>query len=830
MECMVCNLVQEVQSSPGRASCCPHCGWPHGSLVLTFEGREVTESDPIPVRIIGQQAATIDVECSNAGHGTLLCETRDLPPGVQLDRTLKDSWDVARGGDPHLIRLHVDPSHVPAGQQEIPIAIWACDAKGHRSSDLRPFALDCAYQPHYLRLVLEATRMGPIHVYSDLLLFKRDKPHRTLKLKNLGQVPLSVNIKASEGYKIRRAGVTAFTTEITDLVVQAEIREDILVSPASNKVFDRGEITVEVPQIGQIHTVQLHPLPEEEVYTPTYRYIVGIDFGTAKTAVCVADGTLPKPEPGFVEWPYSKGDLRPKVDSVIMYPEKGGLPLFGFDVPIGIEEGDLLIRSIKMRLAEDRVYEIPGSGRKAEVLDVVAEYLRFLLRHLEAQDWFADSHDPFSDVLFVMSLPVLDDSVLARRQESLTRQAAIKAGLNAEQVRFFYEPECAAVDYLRNREKWHLGVRNNDLLCVYDCGAGTTDISVLRIHIRGGEVSFTVEARVGFPVGGDLIDQLLVELAADNIGGSAKLEASGATRDQVVAALRPRKETLGFPNPPARNTSVPCDIGRERFDLSSEELDHRFQPYLDMMLDVGCSPDDLEIISLLVAGPNGGIAPDAGLPSLGQVLAERGIAKERVRWVCLTGGSSMMLGTVRTLLSFFPKATLVPSEQQLHQLSKERDCPLTLNVARGAAMRPSFRVEGQLRETYYVTFSSLSDEPLACVSAEFGTSQLQPVIPAGATPGTSSDAIPRVLRPEETVTVNVVAKLGGEEGVVFRERVCNSFPQIAHLRAGLSYGIAARLPDSGPQTVKLDNRLRLRIDLGVESEWKPYLQEVFIDD
>jgi molecular chaperone DnaK len=113
-------------------------------------------------------------------------------------------------------------------------------------------------------------------------------------------------------------------------------------------------------------------------------------------------------------------------------------------------------------------------------------------------------------------------------QRQATKDAGRIAGLDV--LRLVNKPTAAALAYGLDKSR-------DGLIAVYDLGGGTFDISILKLH----EGIFEVVATGGDThLGGDDIDNLLIAIALDDIGGDAELGYGRASHEnrELVQAIR----------------------------------------------------------------------------------------------------------------------------------------------------------------------------------------------------------------------------------------------------------------------------------------------------
>lgn len=791
--CEVCGF--EAQATDGlEPNYCERCGWSLGKLAV--------ELVPSTLTLAGDRPEALSLRCRNSGWGHLKCTLGELPHGVSLAVGATREWTL--GPHPHDVTVLVDPKTVDSAARTLPLSIWANDKRGVFTHDYRPPAPETALQEHPLAVPFQRRRLGPVHYFQELLLFQRRQRQQPWKLQNRGDVDLAVEIEVTGGYQVRRPGELPQTRLVVKLLGQNHTEELLIDAPEQGGT---GTLTARVADLPHFdRDVLLCWIGEETIAENPHAWIIGIDFGTAKTAVFVTDCRVPGSPPAPVEWPSPAGPKRLKVPSAIEYVRNRVMPNFGWEVSptAELDVRNTVIRSIKKRLIEDVRYRLPD-GREVNAQDVVTDYIRFILSHVRQQPMF-QRRDPFPQAQIVLGLPVRDQDEQFHEQERRTKMAAQAAGLRPEQLVCFPEPECAAVDFLCRQSEMGMTVQDGDLLCVFDGGAGTTDICILEVRL-GQEASFVRRALAGFPIAGDVVDELLArhflsrwkdegvleEVAADLSTFRIKGDATPRSYMQLLMQLRQLKEQLVFPDPDqptAGPQSVQFVYGRtpdEAVEISWNLIDELYGPYAQKMVETGFQPED--VVPDWRKDQPGGRALGQALPSLRDVLWQNHIEPMNIRWLCLTGGTSFIPIQVALLQHLLQVATLIPPRTRLSELSRQSDSPLTLNVAQGAARRPQFRISGQLQADY----------ALRLVTGQ--TSLEQAALARGDAPGKVAQETSFTLPPLCEANLQVVARVGTVSGVVYSQPVKNRDEvSTAMVLPTLEYGA--------------DQRLYLAIDIG----------------
>src|SRR5271155_3878472 len=261
--------------------------------------------------------------------------------------------------------------------------------------------------------------------------------------------------------------------------------------------------------------------------------IVGIDLGTTNSLVAFMQGESPGVIPG--------DDGSNLVPSVVALDENNH-PVIGnaarkylTETPEravysikrlmgrGVEDIQEELKFFPFRLAEDlqagEVLRIRLGEKTFTPPEISALILRQLKRN--AERFFGA---PVTKA--VITVPAYFNDA----QRQATKDAGRIAGLDV--LRLVNEPTAAALAYGLDKQR-------DGLIAVYDFGGGTFDISILKLH----EGIFEVIATNGDThLGGDDIDNLLIAIALDDIGGDAgtdlrrQPEAIQAIRKAVIEA------------------------------------------------------------------------------------------------------------------------------------------------------------------------------------------------------------------------------------------------------------------------------------------------------
>jgi molecular chaperone DnaK (HSP70) len=253
---------------------------------------------------------------------------------------------------------------------------------------------------------------------------------------------------------------------------------------------------------------------------------LGIDFGTTRTVVAVADrGNYP-----VVSFQLETGDVLQWYPSLIA--ARRGQCVFGLEAQARQPEpGWCYLRSLKRLLADLGPDSLISVGEvDIPALDLLTRYLARLRYDLYLHSNLELAPDEPLEAL--IAVPANANS----NQRFLTLEGFWRAGFRV--LGMINEPSAAGVKYAhRYAPKSQPG--HKELLVIYDLGGGTFDASVISLKDRHHEV-ITDEgiARLG----GDDFDEILLGLAVARATGLGEL--SQVARYHLLEICRELKERL----------------------------------------------------------------------------------------------------------------------------------------------------------------------------------------------------------------------------------------------------------------------------------------------
>jgi molecular chaperone DnaK len=264
---------------------------------------------------------------------------------------------------------------------------------------------------------------------------------------------------------------------------------------------------------------------------------LGIDFGTTRTVVAVADrGNYP-----VVNFHSRGGDTLEWLPSIAAC--RGAEWAFGLEALERLDEQPdwVPLRSMKRAL--------PGTHPDAPIrvgegsmpaLDLVSSYLEQLRRDLyERSNLELKPGEPLEAFVAV-------PANANNHQRFLTLEAFRRAGFRV--LALINEPTAAGIEYAHR----YTGAGHKEYLLVYDLGGGTFDVSLVGL----GDRRYEVLGDQGIArLGGDDFDALLLDMTLEAVGGLPELDE--ARRFHLLEECREKKEAL---HPNTRRIVV--DLGR----------------------------------------------------------------------------------------------------------------------------------------------------------------------------------------------------------------------------------------------------------------------------
>ena len=329
---------------------------------------------------------------------------------------------------------------------------------------------------------------------------------------------------------------------------------------------------------------------------------LGIDFGTTRTTVAVADrGNYP-----LFAFPDRNSDAREYIPSIVALADSG--PVYGFEAAGLALKGAPHLRSFKRFLSRADVNqdaEVELGGLTIPLIDVVSGFLTHVAKSVRS------AAKPVRGGLeAVVGIPAHAHSA----QRLITLEAFRRAGIDV--VAMINEPSAAGFEYTHRLTK-SLNSRRTRIL-VYDLGGGTFDASLVAADDKSHEV---LGSRGDNNFGGDDFDVALASLALEKSGrGELAADEWQKLLDsarQAKESLYPQSRYVAVDVPGASSpTSIPV---KEFYDSVTPLIESTLATMEPLLTQEGGGapklPDD--VAGLYVVG--GG----SELPAVGRTLRSR---------------------------------------------------------------------------------------------------------------------------------------------------------------------------------------------------------------
>ncbi|MFM2059490.1 MAG: hypothetical protein RLY71_3875 [Pseudomonadota bacterium] len=311
----------------------------------------------------------------------------------------------------------------------------------------------------------------------------------------------------------------------------------------------------------------------------TPRYALGIDLGTTHCALSwvdtqasdgekTASGVLAIPQltaPGAVE-------ARPLLPSFLYLPHADELAPGDLRLPWAEAQPYVVGELARSRGATTPIRLVssakswlchPGVDRRAALLpvgapDEVAKVspLQASVRYLEhLRDAWNQAHPqaPFAEQSVTLTIPASFDP--AARE--LTAEAAKEAGYPP--ITLLEEPQAALYSWIQGSAgRWRKEVRPGDVILVVDVGGGTTDLSLIAVVEREGNLELhRVAVGDHILLGGDNMDLALAHAVARKLAADGKQLDAWQMRALTYACRSAKEVLLADPNAPSQPIVVP---------------------------------------------------------------------------------------------------------------------------------------------------------------------------------------------------------------------------------------------------------------------------------
>ena len=297
----------------------------------------------------------------------------------------------------------------------------------------------------------------------------------------------------------------------------------------------------------------------------TARFSIGIDLGTTHCTLSYVDRSASDGDTvvqGVLDIPQLTGpasvDAKPLLPSFLYLPHESELTPADMALPWGAADGYVVGEFARSRGAATPIRLVssakswlchPGVDRRAPLLpaDAPAEVARVSpltasIRYLSHLRWAWDQahpEAPFDAQDITVTIPASFDP--AARE--LTAEACKAAGY--QHLTLLEEPQAALYSWIQaSGGDWRKQVKHGDIILVVDVGGGTTDLSLIAVLERDGNLALQrVAVGEHILLGGDNMDLALAYGVARKLAGEGKQLDAWQTR-ALAHGCRSAKEQL----------------------------------------------------------------------------------------------------------------------------------------------------------------------------------------------------------------------------------------------------------------------------------------------
>lgn len=521
---MVCRVCEEVIL--GENKYCPYCGWSNGSIEVAndkiyFVKQRASEEAVEYVNVKHSGKASVKVKFNIIKNDFIYFENNTQQIDIEIDKDLR-------------IPIYIKSSYAENYEsvKSFVIEIESNDFNPGDKLIKREYKNKDIFRKFSKQIELVLAEPKRLKFSRNFIVFNKVNKSADIIISNPNEQDVKIEKYKKEKAVIEFAGLP---------IISKGDKTKIMVKYSGEKLpqtdFFKTEIIYKIGNVDFIETIYFYICePEDENGKVGYDNIVAIDFGTSKTTGAYINLNEEKPEiRNLAEIPSSMAYMR------------GKIPLIGPNAEDKSETAEYIDR-IKTHLREDNIIfrntatneSIPRPSFNV-LVDFFKEFKKEYLKDILKIDGGFDARNKY-----IFTLPILDSSEdsngnLFEKQEAITRKSAQKVFKNEyfkdDDVHVLKESEAAMfsiIDIIKKHDKGWRNIRLNidDIICIFDYGAGTLDISFGKFLIKNkGIPTFDIEkkANIGLykkensenPVtlGGDVIDDCMLEefLTANDI-------------------------------------------------------------------------------------------------------------------------------------------------------------------------------------------------------------------------------------------------------------------------------------------------------------------------
>lgn len=557
------------------------------------------------------------------------------------------------------------------------------------------------------RVTLEVLRQSPAYLVAD----------RTLR--DLGRIAQVAFLPVPQLFRLGNGGHADLHLSLTSSSHHLRLSQSKMTLAPLETLPLAAELHLLDLTVGQEHELALTIRSEEDnrEFRFTVKFflqhprvelpVLGVDFGTSSSKVALL----------------GEGDIQQvRLDGKDLFPSHIYLHADGRMV-IGEEATEYrgepnYLRNLKSLLADNLAWvEVldPNTGDriKHDLHALVAGFLRRLFRKVrESADFerFVGKGVSAADIRLVLTIPAGTSSEARRETEQVMTRILERLGF--AEVRILVEPTAVSFLYAAEDPEMIEGKR----ILVFDCGAGTTDVSLLRVRLdQDAEEGFffrqfTNLGEAGLSIGGNLFDVALYDKLVSKLSdkSQAKLRRLLWTQQQGSGG-----GTVPPPEFPGKRKLRSQHL-LEAIKQTKEELSRKWsEPQPDFKVHCPEALDDAENLTLSRAELAKTLRHffDKLEGLCARVIREAQLEDDDIDRVYLVGGSSFLPPVKSLLTRMFGSDRVVTDNARL------------TSISRGAVASASTRIRRVLTVDYVLRVPGLPEQTLVEAGAIYPTAR-----------------------------------------------------------------------------------------------------------
>lgn len=624
--------------------------------------------------------------------------------------------DTLPTGKDSLQRLIVYGGRLPDGRSHIAhLRLHHTTRAGDRRQDGRLWDRWCW---DTTRVTLEVLRQSPAYLVAD----------RTRR--DLGRIAQVAFLPVPQLFRLGNGGHSDLHLTLTSSSHHLRLAHSKITLQAEESQSLSAELHLLDLAVGQRHTLNLTVYSEEEereflfeieFYLQHPRVelpVIGVDFGTSSSKVALL----------------GEGEIQQvRLDGKDLFPSHLYLHADGRMV-IGEEAAEYrgepnYLRNLKSLLADNLHFvEVldPTTGDRVrhDLHALVAGFLRRLFRKVkESGDFerFVGRGVSAADIRLVLTIPA--GTSPAARLETEQIMTRILERLGFAEVRILVEPTAVSFLYAAEDPEMIEGKR----ILVFDCGAGTTDVSLLRVQLAQDEEEgfffrrFAILGEAGESIGGNLFDVALYDRIVSKLSDGSKEKLRRLLWTQQQGSSGQLEPPASFPG----RRKLRSQHLLEAIKLTKEELSRCWsqeQPSFPISCPEALA--DRDLLSLSRPELVGALRPffDKLEALCAKVIRDAQLEDDDIDRVYLVGGSSFLPPIKSLLTRMFGADRVVTDHGRL------------TSISRGAVASASTRIRRVLTVDYILRVPGLPEQVLVGAGAIYPTAAKTRVFLAPSNP------------------------------------------------------------------------------------------------